>query len=50
MNEGTEDMMGIVKYLEDSSLFTKGFTQTTKNESKNTRGLIPWHVIRHFRC
>ena len=37
-NEVIDDIMKIVKYLEDYDLLIKGVTKTTKNEAKEQKG------------
>ena len=37
-NEEIDDIMKIVKYLEDYDLLIKGVTKTTKNEAKEQKG------------
>ena len=43
-NEETEDIMKIVKSLEDSGLLMEGVNQTLKNETNNKEGdsLVCW--------
>ena len=44
-----EDIVKIVKYLEDSGLLLKGVTETVKNEVKKKSG-ISQYVFRYTRC
>ena len=41
------DIMKIVKSLEESGLLIKGISETIKNEAKEKRGFLE---IRRFRC
>ena len=49
-NEEMNDIMKIVKLLEESSLWIKGVSEAIKNRSKITKSRISRNVIRHFRC
>ena len=40
-NEEIEDIMKIVKSLEESGLLIKGISETIKNEAKEQKGLFP---------
>ena len=45
-----EDIVKIVKYLEDSGLLLKGVTETVKNEVKKKKSGISQYVFRYTRC
>ena len=49
-NEEMNDIMKIVKSLEESGLSIKGVSETIKNEEKEQKGGFTWNVIRHFSC
>ena len=49
-NEEMDDIMKIIKSLEECGLLTKGVSKTIKNEGKKTKRRISRNVIRHFRC
>ena len=40
LNDGMEDIMKIVKILEDSSFLLKGVNETIQNEAKRTKRRI----------
>ena len=46
-NKENEDIMNIVKSLEESDFMTKGVSETIENEAKEQ---ISWHVIRYTIC
>lgn len=46
-NEKIEDVIKIVKSLEDFDLLIKGVTKTF--EKKNQKEWIPWYVIKYIR-
>ena len=48
-NEEMDNIMKIVKFLEDSGLLMKDVNETIKNESKAKR-LISLHVITYIKC
>ena len=48
-NEEMNDIMKIIKFLEESRLLIKGISETIKNEAKEQKRRISWNVIRHFR-
>ena len=48
-NEKMEDIIKIVKSLEDSGLLIKGNSETIKEEAKAQKRRISWNFIRHFR-
>ena len=45
-NEETDDIMKIVKSLEESVLLTRRISETIKSKVKEQKG----NVIRYFRC
>ena len=46
-----EDIIKIIKSLEDSGLLLKGINKTVQNEIKEQKGvLISQYFIRHIRC
>ena len=49
-NEEMNNMMKIIKSLEESGLFIKEVSEKTKNEAKRTKRRISRNVIKHFRC
>ena len=49
-NDEMNDIMKIVKSLEELGLLIKGISKTIKNEAKKTKRRISRNVIRHFRC
>ena len=49
-NEEMNDIMKIIKSLEDSVLLIKGVSETTENEAKEKKRRISWNIIGHFRC
>ena len=48
-NEDMDDIMKIIKSLKESSLSIKNVTKTIKNEAKEQKDGIFWHVIRYIR-
>ena len=48
-NEEMNDIMEIVKSLEESGLLIRSVSETTKNEAKGTKRRISWNRIRHFK-
>ena len=48
-NEEINDVMKIVKSLEESGLLIKGISKTIKNGEKEHKRRISWKVIRTFR-
>ena len=48
-NEETNDIMTIVKSLEESGLLIEGVSQIIKNEAKEKWEDF-WEYIRQFRC
>ena len=50
LNEGVDDIIKIIKSLEDSGVLIDGFTETIKEEIKNTRGWISWSFASTFSC
>ena len=48
-NEEINDIMKIVKSLEESVLLIKGASKTIKNEPKGQKGGISWNVVWYFR-
>ena len=48
-NEEINDVMKIVKSLEESGLLIKGISKTIKNGEKEHKRRISWNVIRTFR-
>ena len=48
-SEKINDIIKIVKSLEESGLLIKGVSERIKMKKK-TRSKISWNVIRHFRC
>ena len=49
-NHEMEDIIKIVKSLEDSGLLLKGVSETVQNEAKEQKKRISYHVIRYIRC
>ena len=49
-NEEMNDIMEIVKSLEESGLLIRSVSETTKNEAKGTKRKISSNLIRHFKC
>ena len=49
-NEEMNNIMKIVKSLEESSLLTKGVSETIKNEAKEQKNRISEYAIRYSRC
>ena len=50
-NDETEDILKIVRWLEDSGLLLKGVSETIRNDAKEQRGgFLSMFVIRHIRC
>ena len=49
-NDEMEDIIKIVKSLENTGLLLKGVTETVQNEVKKTKRRISEYVIRHIRC
>ena len=50
-NDETEDILKIVRWLEDSGLLLKGVSETIRNDAKEQRGgFLSIFVIRHIRC
>ena len=45
MNEETEDIMKIVKFLKESGLLTKGVSKAIESKSKEQKGGFPSIVI-----
>ena len=48
-NEKINDIMKIVKLLEESGLLIKGVTEAIKNKAKEKRKRLSPNIIRHFR-
>ena len=49
-NEEMNDIMKIVKRLEEPGLLIKDVSETIKNAAKRTKRRISWNVTRQFRC
>ena len=49
-NDETEEIMKIVKPLEDFGLLLKGVSETMQNKSKISKRKISWNAIRWIRC
>ena len=49
-NDEMEDIIKIVKSLEDSGLLLKGVSETIQNEAKEQKGGFLSHVTRYTRC
>ena len=49
-NEEMNDIMKVVKSLEEPGLLIKGVSEKEYRWSKKTKKRIPWNVITHFRC
>ena len=49
-NEEMNDIMKIVKSLEESGLLRKGVSESIKNESKKTKTSIFMYPISYIRC
>ena len=49
LNEEINDIIKIVKSLDESGLLIKEVSETIKNESKGKKRRISWDVIRQFR-
>ena len=50
LNEGVDDIIKIIKSLEDSGVLIDGFTETIKEEIKKTRGWISRNFASTFSC
>ena len=44
------DIMKIIKSLEESGLLIKDASETIKNKAKEKKRRISQNIIRHFRC
>ena len=44
------DIMKIIKSLEESGLLIKDASETIKNKAKEIKRRISQNIIRHFRC
>ena len=49
-NEEMNDIVKIMKSLEEFDLLIKGISKTVKNEAKEQKPRISWNVIRRFIC
>ena len=49
-NEEMDDIMKIIKSLEESGISIKDVSETIKNEAKKTKKRISQNAIRHFMC
>ena len=49
-NEEMNDIMKIIKSLEESDILIKDVSKTIKNEAKKTKKRISQNAIRHFMC
>ena len=49
-NEEMEDIMRIVKSIEESGLLIKRISETIKNEAKEQKEGISFNVIRNISC
>ena len=49
-NEDMNDIIKIIKPLEDSSVLTDGVTETVKHKNKKTRRWISWCFVSTFSC
>ena len=49
-NNEMEDIIKIVKSLEDSGLILKGFSKTIQDEAKETKRRLSQYVTRYIRC
>ena len=48
-NDEMEDILKIVRWLEDSGLLLKGVSETIRNDAKQRGGFLSMFVIRHIR-
>ena len=48
-NEEMNDILKIIKSLEESGLLIKDIIETIKKEGKKQTGGFFWNVIEHFR-
>ena len=49
-NEEMNDIVQIIKSLEEPGLLIKRVNKTIKNKIKEQKRWISWHVIRYIRC
>ena len=49
-NNEMEDIIKIVKSLEDSGLILKEFSKTIQDEAKETKRRLSQYVTRYIRC
>ena len=49
-NKEGNDIMKMIKSLEDAGLLIKGISKTVENEAKKQKRWISKHVIRYTRC
>ena len=49
-NEEINDVMKIIKYLEESGLLIKHVSETIKNKAKVQKKQISQYVIRYIMC
>ena len=49
-NEEMEDIMKIIKFLEDSDLLIKGVSETIKNEVKEQKGVFLGMILRNLNA
>ena len=50
-NEQMNDIMKIIKYLEESGLLIKGISDTMKNEAKAQKcAFLSQYVMRYIKC
>ena len=48
-NDNIDNIMKIIKSLEESGLLMKGVSETIKNQATEQKGGNFWHVIRYIR-
>ena len=49
-NKDMNDIMKIIKFLEESGLLIKGVSETTKNEAKQKTKITIFKLLRIFRA
>ena len=50
LNEEMNDILKIVKSLEESDLLIKGISKTVESEAKTQKCMISQYVIKYIRC
>ena len=49
-NEEMDDIVKILKSLEDFGLLIKGVSETTENDAKKQKRQINWSAVSYNRC